>query len=104
MFGAPMKVNENIIEYRNKRNLTQLDVATKSEINIKHYQAIERGEIQPRLKALLKIANAIDIPFDLLCKDAGKEFLVFSILSCLDKHSNQDLKDVYDILGAYIDE
>lgn len=59
-----MKVNENIIEYRNKRNLTQLDVANKSGINIKHYQAIERGDVQPRFKALLKIAAAIDIPFD----------------------------------------
>lgn len=99
-----MKVNEYIIEYRNKRNLTQLDVADKTGINIKHYQAIERGDIQPRLKSLLKIANAIDIPFDLLCMDEGKEFLIFSILSCLDKYSNQELKDIYDILGAYIDE
>ncbi len=99
-----MKVNEYIIECRNKRNLTQLNVADKAGINIKHYQAIERGDIQPRLKSLLRIANAIDIPFDMLCLDAGKEFVIFSIISCLDKYSNQELKDIYDILGAYIDE
>lgn len=99
-----MKVNEYIIEYRNKRNLTQLEVADKTGINIKHYQAIERGDIQPRLKSLLKIANAIDIPFDILCMEVGKEFLIFSIISCLDKYSNQELKDINDILGAYINE
>ena len=99
-----MKVNENIIEYRNKRNLSQMDVAAKSGINIKHYQSIERGDIQPRLKSLLKIANAIDIPFDLLCKDAGKDFLIYSVVSCLDKYTNEELKDIYDILGAYINE
>lgn len=99
-----MNINEYIIEYRNKRNLTQHDAADKSGINIKHYQEIERGDKQPRLKSLLKIADAIDIPFDLLFIDEGKEFLIFSILSCLDKYSNQELKNIYDILGTYIDE
>ena len=99
-----MKVNEYIVEYRNKRNLTQLDAADKAGINIKHYQAIERGDIQPRLKSLRRIADAIDIPLDTLFLNAGKEFLIFSILSCLDKYSNQELKDIYDILGTYIDE
>ena len=93
-----MEVNEIIVAYRNKRNLSQLDVATKAGINIKHYQAIERGDIRPRLKAFIKIVNAIDIPFDLLYKDTCKEFLVYSILSCLDKYSDKELKEVYDIL------
>lgn len=99
-----MNIHENIIEYRNKRNLTQGEVAEKAEIHIKHYQAIERGDIKPRLKALLKIANAINVPFDLLIKDEGTDFLIYSILSCLDRYSETELKNFYEILGAYINE
>ena len=99
-----MEVNKLIIEYRNKRNLSQLDVATTAKMNIKHYQAIERGDMKPRLKTLLKIANALDIPFDLFYKDTCKEFLVYSVMSCLDKYSDEDLKEFYDILGVYINE
>lgn len=99
-----MKTNELITEYRNKRNLTRLDVATRSGLNVKHYQSIERGDIQPRLKALLKIANAIDIPFDLLYKDSCKDFLIYSIVSTLDKYNEEELKVFYEILGAYINE
>lgn len=99
-----MKTNEIIAEYRNKRNLTQLDAATRAGLNIKHYQSIERGDIQPRLKALLKIANAIDIPFDILCKDTDKSFLVFSVMSLLEKYDRNELTVFYDILGDYINE
>lgn len=99
-----MKMNERIVEYRNRRNLTQADVAARAGLNIKHYQSIERGDIQPRLKSLLKIANAIGIPFDLLCIDAGKDFLLYAAVACLDTYNDDELQNVYDILGAYLDE
>lgn len=99
-----MKTNELIAEYRSKKTLTKPDVATRAGLNIKHYQSIERGDIQPRLKSLLKIANAIDIPFDLLYKDSEKDFLIYSIVSMLDKYDDKELKVFYDILGAYINE
>ncbi len=99
-----MEANKLITEYRNKRNLSQLDVAAKAGMNIKHYQAVERGDVQPRLKSLLKIANAIDIPFDLMFKDSGKDFLIYSVAAELDRYDKEELKIFYNILGAYINE
>jgi len=55
------------------RNLTQADVASLSNIKIKYYQSIERGERKQRLTTLLKIASALNIPFDFLWKDTYKE-------------------------------
>lgn len=99
-----MNVNESIIYYRNKRNLSQNEVASQAGINLKHYQAIERGDQQPRLRTLAKIVDVIHIPFDLLYKDTCKEFLIFSIASCLEQYNETELNDFYGILGDYINE
>lgn len=98
-----MKTNEIIIEYRHKRNLSQSDVAARSKINLKYYQAIERGERAQRLATLYKIACAIDIPFDLLFRDSCKEFLIYSILGCLDKYADSELSEIYQTIGMYLD-
>lgn len=86
------------------KNLTQSDVASISNINIKYYQSIERGERKPRLTTLLKIASALNIPFDFLLKDTYKEFLVYSILACLDRCSNDELSELHNIIWSYLNE
>lgn len=99
-----MKINELIVKYRHARNLSQIDVAHKSGINLKYYQSIERGERNPRLKTLYSIAVAINIPFDMFYKDTSKEFLLFSIVSCLEKYSENELVNIYELIGAYLNE
>lgn len=84
------------------KNLTQIDVSTKSNINIKYYQTIERGEYSPRLKTLLKIASALNIPFDLLLQENGKEFLIYSILGCLEQYTDDELFELNNIIGSYL--
>lgn len=90
-----METNELIVEYRHKRNLSQAEVATQAKIDLKYYQAIERGERKQRLTTLYKIASAIDIPFDLLFRDSCKEFLIYSILGCLDRYAESELFEIY---------
>ena len=99
-----MNTNEIIVKYRNKKNLMQIDVASKAGINLQYYQAIERGERKQRLKTLLKIASALDIPLDFLFQDTCKEFLIFSIIDCLERYSEQELLELYNIIGEYLNE
>lgn len=86
------------------KNLTQVDVSSKANINIKYYQTIERGERNQRLKTLLKIASALNIPVDLLLQDNGKEFLIYSILGCLDQYNDDELCELNNIIGSYLNE
>lgn len=102
--GVAMNTNELIVKYRNKKNLMQIDVASKAGINLQYYQAIERGERKQRLKTLLKIASALDIPLDFLFQDTCKEFLIFSIIDCLERYSEQELLELYNIIGEYLNE
>ena len=99
-----MTTHELIIKYRNMKNLTQADVASIYNIKIKYYQSIERGERKQRLTTLLKIASALNIPFDFLLIDTCKEFLIYSILACLDQYSNDELSELYNIIGSYLNE
>lgn len=99
-----MKQNEIIVEYRNKKNLTQAEVALKADINLKYYQSIERGEREQHLTTLLKIANALNIPFDFLLKDIDKNFLIYSILDCFEQYSDHELLALYKIIGSYLYE
>lgn len=75
-----MKIGERIRTYRLRAGLTQKQLGEKlgvSNVNIGQY---ERGLRNPKLPQLKRIADALEIPFDLLMSDkvtelvdAGKE-------------------------------
>lgn len=75
-----MKIGERIRTYRLQAGLTQKQLGEKlgvSNVNIGQY---ERGLRNPKLPQLKRIADALEIPFDLLISDkvtelvdAGKE-------------------------------
>lgn len=44
---------------REKENLTQVEVATKADINVNYYARIERGEENPSLDILQRIIKAL---------------------------------------------
>lgn len=54
------KVGLRIKELRKERNLTQLDLAAKSDMEESALQRIEAGRTNPTLKTLLKISNALE--------------------------------------------
>jgi transcriptional regulator with XRE-family HTH domain len=55
------KLGETFKKAREKMNLTQMEVAEKTDMTVNYYAMIERGEVNPsismvrRLKKLLKI-------------------------------------------------
>ncbi|MBA3724798.1 MAG: helix-turn-helix transcriptional regulator [Candidatus Levybacteria bacterium] len=52
-------------EAREKKGLTQADVAKKAKLNTNYYAVIERGEVNPSLETLSKILEALNIKLTL---------------------------------------
>ncbi|CUX27934.1 MULTISPECIES: helix-turn-helix domain-containing protein [Clostridia] len=56
--------SERIIQIKNDRNLLQKDIANAIELSIRNYQRYEKGEQQPTLPVLLKLADYFDVSLD----------------------------------------
>ena len=65
-----MKTGQLIRELRQKKGLTQEDLAAKTDISIRTIQRIESGEVDPRAYTLQSIAAALEVDFTVL---AGSE-------------------------------
>jgi len=55
------ETGKQISKLRVERNMTQLDLSIKAEMEENAIQRIERGRTNPTLKTLLKISNGLDI-------------------------------------------
>ncbi|MBO4496125.1 MAG: helix-turn-helix transcriptional regulator [Clostridiales bacterium] len=49
---------------RRARELSQVDIAIKAELNLSYYSRIERGEANPTIKTVLKILETLDVPYE----------------------------------------
>ena len=58
-----------IREYRKQKQLTIKELAALTDMSISYISQIERGEIDPSLSALRKIAGVFQIPLYLLLDD-----------------------------------
>lgn len=54
-FGAKVRA------LRGERNLTQEELAQRSEISVDSIRRIERGELSPSLSTLIKLAEGLDL-------------------------------------------
>lgn len=58
-----IKLGIKIRKLREKKNLSQDDLANDCEISKRQIGRIERAEINTSVKTLIKIANALDVQF-----------------------------------------
>ncbi|MBR2751038.1 MAG: helix-turn-helix transcriptional regulator [Clostridiales bacterium] len=49
---------------RRARELSQVEIALKAELNLSYYSRIERGEANPTIKTVLKILATLDVPYE----------------------------------------
>ena len=56
---------KKIREAREKKNLTQAEVAKKAGLNTNYYAVIERGEVKPSVDKLERILKALGIKLTL---------------------------------------
>ncbi len=55
------KFGENVRKKRLKRNMTQLDLAVKAEMDIRTLQRIEKAELSIRLVTAVRLAKALKV-------------------------------------------
>jgi len=65
-------VGRRIQQYRKARGMRQEALAECAELSPNHMSAIERGTKIPRLETFIRIANALNVPSDLLLVDVLK--------------------------------
>ena len=62
-------IGKRIKSAREKKGLTQEQLAEQVNLSPMHISVIERGNKLPRLETLINIANALDVSADILLQD-----------------------------------
>ncbi len=63
-----IQLGQVIREKREAKNLTQIQVAEKAQLDRNYIGMVERGERNPSYLSLIKIANGLDMPVFQLIK------------------------------------
>lgn len=60
------KIGDNIVKLRKERNLTQVELAAKLNIEDSALRRIEKGRTNPTIKSVYYIAAALEVDITLL--------------------------------------
>jgi len=61
--SAPAKpIGEHLREWRQRRHLSQLDLAGEAEISSRHLSFVETGRAAPSREMVLHLAERLDVP------------------------------------------
>jgi len=58
----PVHIGEHLREWRQRRHLSQLDLAGEAEISARHLSFVETGRAAPSREMVLKLAERLDVP------------------------------------------
>ncbi len=61
-----MLLNERLKELRTKNNIQQKDLAEKMNVDTRTFRKYESGELTPKLKTIIALADYFDISLDYL--------------------------------------
>jgi transcriptional regulator with XRE-family HTH domain len=62
MNGLIRPVGDLLREWRQRRHLSQLDLASEAEISTRHLSFLETGRSQPSRDMVLHLAEQLDVP------------------------------------------
>ncbi|KWV46528.1 XRE family transcriptional regulator [Bradyrhizobium macuxiense] len=60
--AKPIHIGEHLREWRQRRHLSQLDLAVDAEISARHLSFVETGRSAPSRDMVLKLAERLDVP------------------------------------------
>src|SRR6516225_4661707 len=58
----PIHIGDHLREWRQRRHLSQLDLAGDAEISARHLSFVETGRAAPSREMVLKLAERLDVP------------------------------------------
>jgi len=59
---APALVGRLLRDWRERRRLTQLDLALRAEVSARHLSFVETGRSRPTSEMILRLARHLDVP------------------------------------------
>lgn len=95
---------QRIKELRNKKGITQYQLAEMIGIDPKHMSHIETGRSFPKADLIEKFAIALDIDYTELFKTQhldDRKILLEKLGSYLENASDTDLQVIYKIISGY---
>src|SRR5499433_4622526 len=60
--ARPVHIGEHLRGWRQRRHLSQLDLAGDAEISVRHLSFVETGRAAPSREMVLKLAERLDVP------------------------------------------
>src|SRR6201982_125936 len=60
--AKPIHIGDHLREWRQRRHLSQLDLAVEAEISARHLSFVETGRASPSREMVLKLAERLDVP------------------------------------------
>ena len=60
--ARPIHIGDHLREWRQRRHLSQLDLAGDAEISARHLSFVETGRAAPSREMVLKLAERLDVP------------------------------------------
>ena len=60
--GAPRAFGDYLRDWRQRRRLSQLDLAQEAEISTRHLSFVETGRSVPSREMVLRLAERLDVP------------------------------------------
>src|ERR1043165_3242140 len=55
-------IGDHLREWRQRRRLSQLDLASEAELSTRHLSFLETGRAQPSREMVLRLAERLDVP------------------------------------------
>lgn len=98
------KVGDRLFEIRNRRDWTQLDVASRAGISEHTYLEIERGTVRTRIDTFLNVCNALNITPDVVLTtgDSNEVLREKELLARLRGCTPQQQEAAFRLLETYL--
>src|SRR5215472_7864021 len=58
----PIHIGDHLREWRQRRHLSQLDLAVDADISARHLSFVETGRASPSRDMVLRLAERLDVP------------------------------------------
>src|SRR6201994_3291346 len=60
--ARPVHIGDHLREWRQRRHLSQLDLAGEADISTRHLSFVETGRSAPSREMVLRLAERLDVP------------------------------------------
>lgn len=99
-------IGQRIKAAREKKQLTQEQLAELVDLSTMHISVIERGVKLPKLETLINIANVLDVSADVLLQDVinnRAEIFSSEVSTLINKLPQEDQRRVLAALRSFIE-